>query len=323
MPLIDGALLVPLAISLALLLWVAFCGAVVTRYWCNVRDWTLLAPLGFAAGCALFLVFANLIGAFGSAPLAFGAALLLVSALGGYASWRLWPRKWRVPSWQFVLAVGGWTLMALVVGYVCLRIRNQSYFFDFPTHLGLAATIAQDNLPVRNPYAPVLPSGYHYGAALLVAALSRGAGLPAVAGYQLLAALQGASLLLLVFGLGREAGKHALWGLASLVAALSMGSFILWLPFAKTPTALASVLRGDLSQDVLLQFPSLRGNIELVYEVLIVFHRPALALDLSPSPGELFHRCRAGRPAGGTATQALGPREFGPGRQSRCRCFPV
>lgn len=268
MPYIDSALFLPLAASLVLLLWVAFCGALLVRYACSIRDWTLLAPLGLAAGCALFLVCANLLGYLRSVPVAFGGAFIMVSALGIFASFRLWPRSWRFPSGRSALAVCGWTFLALVVTYVCLAIRNQSYFFDFPTHLGLAATIARDNLPVRNPYSPVLPSGYHYGAALLVAALSRGAGLPAVVGYQLLAALQGASLLLLVFGLGREAGKHALWGLTSLAAALSMGSLILWLPFTKTPSALASVLQGDLSQDVLMRFPSLRGNIELVYEVL-------------------------------------------------------
>ena len=155
-----------------------------------------------------------------------------------------------------------------MLAYVCLAIRNQSYFYDFPTHLAIATTIARDNLPVRNPYSPVSPSGYHYGAALLVAALSRAAGLPAVTGYQLLAALQGAALLLLVFALGREAGKHFLWGLACLLAALSMGSLVLWWPFAAFPPALSHLLGGNLSLNALLQFPSLRNYIELVYPIV-------------------------------------------------------
>ena len=155
-----------------------------------------------------------------------------------------------------------------MLAYVCLAIRNQSYFYDFPTHLAFATTIARDNLPVRNPYSPILPSGYHYGAALLVAALSRGAGLPAVTGYQLLASLQGAALLLLVFALGREAGKHFLWGLACLLAALSMGSLVLWWPFAALPPALSHLLGGNLSLNALLQFPSLRNYIELVYPIV-------------------------------------------------------
>ena len=95
-----------------------------------------------------------------------------------------------------------------MLAYVCLAIRNQSYFYDFPTHLAFATTIARDNLPVHNPYAPVLPSGYHYGAALLAASLSKGPDLSPLIGYQLLAAMQGAALLLLVFALGRDAGKH-------------------------------------------------------------------------------------------------------------------
>ncbi len=265
---IDSPLILPIATSLLLLLWVSYCGAVLVRLSCRIREWSLLAPLGLAAGSAIFLVCANLVGKFGSVPLAFGAAFLVVSALGIYASIRLWPRNWHIPSRRLALSVSGWTLLALALTYVCLAIRNQSYFFDFPTHLALATTIARDNLPVRNPFSPMLPSGYHYGAALLVAALSRGAGLPAVTGYQLLAAMQGAALLLLVFSLGREVGKHALWGLACVIGALSFGSIVLWRPFAATPAALTSLLQGDFSQDVLLQFPSLRANIELAYPIL-------------------------------------------------------
>ena len=268
MPYVDDALLLPLGTSLLLLLWLSFCGAVLVRFCCSIRSWTLLPPLGLAAGCAIFLVCANLLGYFLSVPLAFAGAFLLLSVLGIYASFRLWPRSWLLPSRQLLLAVCGYSLLALVLAYVCLAIRNQSYFYDFPTHLAFATTIARDNLPVRNPYSPILPSGYHYGAALLVAALSRAAGLPAVTGYQLLAALQGAALLLLVFALGREAGKHFLWGLACLLAALSMGSLVLWWPFAALPPALSHLLAGNLSLNALLQFPSLRNYIELVYPIV-------------------------------------------------------
>ena len=284
MPYVDDALLLPLGTSLLLLLWVSFCGAVLVRFCCSIRSWTLLPPLGLAAGCAIFLVCANLlgkvgalpegagiavlVGRVGTVPLAFGTAFLAISALGVYASIRLWPRSWQLPSRQTLLAVCGYSLLALVLTYVCLAIRNQSYFYDFPTHLAFATTIARDNLPVRNPYSPVSPSGYHYGAALLVAALSRAAGLPAVTGYQLLASLQGAALLLLVFALGREAGKHFLWGLACLLAALSMGSLVLWWPFAAFPPALSHLLGGNLSLNALLQFPSLRNYIELVYPIV-------------------------------------------------------
>ncbi len=284
MPYVDSALLLPLGTSLLFLLWLSFCGAALVRFCCSIRSWTLLPPLGLAAGCAIFLVCANLVGKVGAlpegsgiavlvgrvgtVPLAFGAAFLAISALGVYASIRLWPHSWQLPSRQTLLAVCGYSLLALVLAYVCLAIRNQSYFYDFPTHLAFATTIARDNLPVRNPYSPVSPSGYHYGAALLVAALSRAAGLPAVTGYQLLAALQGAALLLLVFALGREAGKHFLWGLACLLAALSMGSLVLWRPFAALPPALSHLLGGNLSLNALLQFPNLRNYIETVYPIV-------------------------------------------------------
>ena len=283
-PYVDSTLLLPLGTSLLLLLWLSFCGAVLVRFCCSIRSWTLLPPLGLAAGCAIFLVCANLlgkvgalpegsgiavlVGRVGTVPLAFAGAFLLLSALGIFASFRLRPRSWQLPSRQLLLAVCGYSLLALVLAYVCLAIRNQSYFYDFPTHLAFATTIARDNLPVRNPYSPISPSGYHYGAALLVAALSRAAGLPAATGYQLLAALQGAALLLLVFALGREAGKHFLWGLACLLAALSMGSLVLWWPFAAFPPALSHLLGGNLSLNALLQFPSLRKYIELVYPIV-------------------------------------------------------
>ena len=268
MPFVDDALLLPLAVSSLLLLWVSFCGAALVRFCCSIRSWTLLPPLGFAAGCAIFLVCANLLGYFLSVPLAFAGAFLLLSALGVFASFQLRSRSRLLPSRHSLLAVCGYSLLALVLAYVCLAVRNQSYFYDFPTHLAFATTIARDNLPVRNPYSPVSPSGYHYGAALLVAALSRAAGLPAVTGYQLLAALQGAALLLLVFALGREAGKHFLWGLACLLAALSMGSLVLWRPFAALPPALSHLLGGNLSLNTLLQFPSLRVYIESVYPIV-------------------------------------------------------
>ena len=284
MPYVDSALLLPLGTSLLFLLWISLCGAALVRFCCSIRSWTLLPPLGLAAGCAIFLVCANLVGKVGAlpegsgiavlvgrvgtVPLAFGTAFLAISALGVYASIRLWPHSWQLPSRHLLLAVCGYSLLALVLAYVCLAIRNQSYFYDFPTHLAIATTIARDNLPVRNPYSPVSPSGYHYGAALLVAALSRAAGLPAVTGYQLLASLQGAALLLLVFALGREAGKHFLWGLACLLAALSMGSLVLWWPFAAFPPALSHLLGGNLSLNALLQFPNLRNYIELVYPIV-------------------------------------------------------
>ena len=282
MPYVDSALLLPLGTSLLFLLWISLCGAALVRFCCSIRSWTLLPPLGLAAGCAIFLVCANLLGKVGALPEGSGIAVLVgrvgtvplawrpflaISALGVYA-FRLRPRSWQLPSRHSLLAVCGYSLLALVLAYVCLAIRNQSYFYDFPTHLAFATTIARDNLPVRNPYSPVSPSGYHYGAALLVAALSRAAGLPAVTGYQLLASLQGAALLLLVFALGREAGKHFLWGLACLLAALSMGSLVLWWPFAALPPALSHLLGGNLSLNALLQFPSLRKYIELVYPIV-------------------------------------------------------
>ena len=281
MPYVDDALLLPLSTSLLLLLWVSFCGAALVRFCCSIRSWTLLPPLGLAAGCAIFLVCANLVGKVGAlpegsgiavlvgrvgtVPLAFGAAFLAISALGVYASIRLWPRSWQLPSRHSLLAVCGYSLLALVLAYVCLAIRNQSYFYDFPTHLAFATTIARDNLPVHNPYAPVLPSGYHYGAALLAAALSKGPDLSPLIGYQLLAAMQGAALLLLVFALGRDAGKHVLWGLVCLIAALAMGSLVVWWPFAGISPQLADLVRGSFSQESILEFPSLSKHIDLVY----------------------------------------------------------
>ena len=323
MPYVDSALLLPIGTSLLFLLWLSFCGAVLVRFCCSIRSWTLLPPLGLAAGCAIFLVCANLLGYFRSVPFAFGGAFLLLSALGIFASFRLWPRSWQLPSRQTLLAVCGYSLLALVLAYVCLAIRNQSYFYDFPTHLAFATTIARDNLPVRNPYSPVSPSGYHYGAALLVAALSRAAGLPAVTGYQLLAALQGAALLLLVFALGREAGKHFLWGLACLLAALSMGSLVLWWPFAALPPALSHLLGGNLSLNTLLQFPNLRNLYRARLSHRLFLFRPPLALDLSPSSRGLLHCRRVGRVACRTRAPTLGPHHYGLIYYHRCCRRPL
>ena len=311
MPYVDDALLLPLSTSLLLLLWVSFCGAVLVRFCCSIRSWTLLPPLGLAAGCAIFLVCANLVGYFRSVPFAFGGAFLLLSALGIFASFRLRPRSWQLPSRQLLLAVCGYSLLALVLAYVCLAIRNQSYFYDFPTHLAFATTIARDNLPVRNPYSPILPSGYHYGAALLVAALSRGTGLPAVTGYQLLASLQSAALLLLVFALGREAGKHLLWGLACLLAALSMGSLVLWWPFAALPPCTLSFARR---QCVAQCSPSVPKPPRIYRDRLshrLFLFRPPLALDLSPSTRGLLHCRRVGRDAGWARMPTVGPHQYG------------
>lgn len=268
MPYIDETLINPLIAGFLALLWVSYCGAVLVRYACGIRDWTLLPPLGLAAGCALFLFCANLLGYFGSVPVAFGGAIALLSSLGIYATIRLWPSNWQLPSRRFLLAISGYILLALMLVYGCLAVRNHAYFYDFPSHLAFAATIARDNLPVRNPYSPVLPSAYHYGAALLVGALARATTLPPVIGYQLLAALQGAALLLLAFALGRQAGKHALWGLVCLCATLAMGSLVLAWPFVPSPTALTALLRGEFATDQGLHFPGLREYIESVYPIV-------------------------------------------------------
>ena len=268
MPYIDEALINPLIAGFLALLWVSYCGAVLVRYASAIRDWTLLPPLGLATGCALFLFCANLLGYAGSVPVAFGGAFLLLSALGAYASFRLWPGKQQLPSRRVLLAVSGYALLALALTYICLAVRNHAYFYDFPTHLAFAATIARDNLPVRNPFSPVLPSAYHYGAAMLVGALARGTALPPVIGYQLLAALQGAALLLLAFALGRQAGKHALWGIVCLIATLAMGSLVLAWPFVSSPTALTALIRGEFSTDEGLHFLGLREYIETVYPIV-------------------------------------------------------
>lgn len=281
MPYIDSGLYVPILASLFFVAWVSFCGAALVRLWCGIREWTFLPPLGMAVGCAVFLVSANLVSkvgavpdgsrldslidSFGTAALAFSAAFVLVSGLGIYALIRQLTHAWPAPSRHSLLTAAAYTLFALVVAYVCLAVRNHAYFYDFPTHLAFAITIAHDNLPVRNPYAPALPSGYHYGAAFLTAALSRASSLPAVTGYQLLAFLQGTALLLLVFALGRQAGRHALWGLACVIGTIALGNIVIWWPLADSNSQILELLRGDLSRKALLAFPSLSNHVDLAY----------------------------------------------------------
>ena len=77
MPHVDSTLLLPLGTSLLFLLWLSFCGAVLVRFCCSIRSWTLLPPLGLAAGCAIFLVCANLLGKVGALPEGSGIAVLV------------------------------------------------------------------------------------------------------------------------------------------------------------------------------------------------------------------------------------------------------
>ena len=243
MPYVNDALLLPLSTSLLLLLWVSFCGAALVRFCCSIRSWTLLPPLGLAAGCAIFLVCANLgkvgalpegsgiavlVGRVGTVPLAFGGAFLLLSALGIFASFRLRPRSWQLPSLHSLLAVCGYSLLALVLAYVCLAIRNQSYFYDFPTHLAFATTIARDNLPVHNPYCasialrlPLWRRPPRRCAQQRSPAYPARDRLPTPRCHARCSTVCCWSLLL-----GRDAGKHVLWGLACLIAALAMGSLV-------------------------------------------------------------------------------------------------
>ena len=107
-----------------------------------------------------------------------------------------------------------------------------------------ATTMGPLSLPLRSAKVPIYPH---------------------VIGYQLLAAMQGAALLLLVFALGRDAGKHVLWGLVCLIAALAMGSLVVWWPFAGISPQLADLVRGNFSQESILEFPSLGKHIDLVY----------------------------------------------------------
>jgi len=175
---IETTLLIPLGLAGVLLVWLTLCGTALVSRWFAVPSLLARAAAGFSLATALFMVLANLVGKFTTVPVAFGTAVVLISLAGIESLLALRHAWWRRPTLSTVVRWGVGLLVASLLFYGSLAVRLQAYFYDFPTHLGFAATIARDNLPVHNPYAPRLPSYYHYGAALLVAALQRATGLP-------------------------------------------------------------------------------------------------------------------------------------------------
>ncbi len=132
-------------------------------------------PAGMVFGPTVFAVLVNLLG---RATGVQGGALVV---LAGMASWTVYrgnvaPRRWTWgtgPGLRRAFVAGALLLVPLgIVGGITTWPADPEF------HVPLVATIANGNLPVRDPFAPELSIAYHFGADLCAGALASLTGLP-------------------------------------------------------------------------------------------------------------------------------------------------
>ncbi len=236
----------------------------------------LLIPAGMIFGPTTFTFLLNLLGrGTGVRP---GAILVL----SGMAAWTLARHRWgprRTWRWgagralTILFLLGGALLStALAVGGFTTRVPDPEF------HLPVAATIANGNLPVRDPFAPERPVEYHYGSNLCAGALAAWSGLPAWHAY-----LPGQ----LWFGWGA-------WGLA-----LALGG----LPWPGRPPEASPGSPGPGAPDPRLPSPSDGSPLAGALAAGLLFFGAGLRfLDLGDTP---FGHALAGAAAGSGAWPGL------------------
>ncbi len=128
-------------------------------------------------------------------------------------------------NWLQILA----GLVAALAFYFSAQANRLSLLFlDEPVHLGLTATIAEGNYPVRFPWSPDLASGYHYAMDLHAAVLTSASGLPVWIVAELQHPWLSLTLVLTAFGIVLYATGSRIGALAAaVVAAYSPG--VIWL----------------------------------------------------------------------------------------------
>lgn len=137
----------------------------------------VLLPAGALLGAVSFTLLENAAGRIlGVAP----AATLILLGMAAWACARMLrtpPRfRWTAGRLHFHLLWSG----AAILGVLVVLGGLTTFVQDADFHLPVVATIANGNLPVRDPFVPERMIEYHFGANLCAGALAAVTGLPAV-----------------------------------------------------------------------------------------------------------------------------------------------
>lgn len=209
-------------------------GFLVARVLLERRDFFSVGSLTVVIGPAVFLTMANALGYVLPIQTAFWATLGAILAcdllllLLGWKMQRLSVASIILPPRGILLAFMG-IISICTVAYVRYPGSDPLAWH----HLPLAATISEGNFPVHEPVNPDQRMAYHYGGALLAAAVHEITGLSVAAGYGLQPLFGVAGILLsvaaLVFALTRSARTALVAGVLAFGAAGLMWLKVVWL----------------------------------------------------------------------------------------------
>lgn len=174
------------------------CGALLSVVLLREKNLVSVTSMSVVFGPSCFLFFSNALGYLLAIPLAFVFALSLVVLLDLLLFFVAW-RRGASFSWFAFERPPMWFAWIMVPMIALATLANMRFLGSDPLvwhHLPLAATISEGNFPVMEPINPSQPMGYHYGAALLAAALHSFTGLSIASSYEMQALFGVAGILL-------------------------------------------------------------------------------------------------------------------------------
>ena len=159
---IPGLLLLALE-----LLALAAVGYVVARVALRQSNDLLALAQGMVIGPALWGLTVNFVMYLSPGLAGALATWVVVLALAALLAWRS-PAVLRLP----LRTVAGFAVVALVLFWIALAVRQTLLIPDFEIHLGLAASIRAGGFPPALPWSPGQPAPYHYGVDMLIGLLT-------------------------------------------------------------------------------------------------------------------------------------------------------
>ena len=159
---------VPGLLLLALeLLALAALGYVVARVALGQSNDLMALAQGMVIGPALWGLTVNFVMYLSPGLAGALATWVVMLALAALLAWRS-PAVLRLP----LRAVAGFAVVALVLFWIALAVRQTLLIPDFETHLGLAASIRAGGFPPALPWSPGQSAPYHYGVDMLIGLLT-------------------------------------------------------------------------------------------------------------------------------------------------------
>ena len=180
---------------------------------------------GFGLGLILYAWFANLLGRWLSAQIAFVVPAIIVMLIGALAYY--WSERGQVLDWRDVRSVWPWLLIGLALVFFFVRVGKGLAIFDEGKNLSLISIMGAGDIPPRFFPDENFPINhvYHYGFHFLGGSLMRLGGLLPWSAFDLAKAIVWAYAVLLVGLVGQRYIKGS-WGglLAAFVLIFASGT---------------------------------------------------------------------------------------------------